>query len=555
MILPAKIDMVEDSLSTTTRERDEVDIVEKQGIFNKDDALLAELGYRAELTRNFSVIEVFGVAFSIMSLLPSIASTLPLAMAGGPVGMTWGWLIPSIFIMCIGISMSEMGSAMPTSGGLYWWTFKFAPESIKKPLCFLAGYANTLGLIGGLCSIDYGFAVMLLSVVTIATDETFIPNKFQTYGVFVACLVTHALIGTLATRYISKLQTFCIISNLIVIVITCIALPIGRAKEGLLNSGEYVFTHAESTSNWPVGWAFFLSWMSPVWTIQSFDSCVHMAEEAANASIAVPFGILGSISLCGIIGFAVMAVLAATVDKDFSTVLNTAHGQPIAQIYINALGKKWGIGMMVMLFIIQWFMGMSIAVAGSRQIWAFSRDGALPFSQIIRVINYRLGVPLRAVWYMCIVSGVIGLLSLVDKSATSALFSLAVASNSLSWFLPIASRAFFNPEAFKPGPFYIGGALSRFISLVASFYLIFIIAVLSMWPLEGPNPSPKSMNYTVVVNGFVWIGCMLYYFIDARKWFEGPKNTFEGYNIDSSVADMDDLSPSTLYEDYHLKDM
>ncbi|KAF5106087.1 hypothetical protein DV452_005122 [Geotrichum candidum] len=280
-----------------------------------------------------------------------------------------------------------------------------------------------------------------------------------------------------------------------------------------------------------------------------------MAEEAANASIAVPFGILGSISLCGIIGFAVMAVLAATIDKDFASVLDTSHGQPIAQIYMNALGKNWCIGMMVMLFIIQWFMGMSITVAGSRQIWAFSRDGALPFSQAIRVINYRLGVPLRAVWYMCFVSGVIGLLSLVDKSATSALFSLAVASNSLSWFLPIACRAFFNPEAFKPGPFYIGGAISRTISLIATFYLIFVIGILSMWPLEGPNPSPTSMNYTVVVNGFVWIGCMLYYFVDARKWFEGPKNTFEGYNIDSSVADMDDLSPSTLYDDYHLKDM
>lgn len=554
MSLSNKIDMVEHSLSSTdTRDRDDVDIVEKQSIFNKDDALLAELGYRAELTRNFSVIQVFGVAFSIMSLLPSIASTLPLAMAGGSVGMTWGWLIPSILIMCVGISMSEMGSAMPTSGGLYWWTFKFAPESVKRPFCFLAGYANSLGLIGGLCSIDYGFALLLLSVVTIATDEEFVPNKYHIYGVFVACVATHALVGTLATRFISKLQTFCIVANLIVICITCIALPIGSAKKDLLNSASYVFTHTESTSKWPSGWAFFLSWLSPVWTIGSFDSCVHMAEEAANASIAVPFGILGSIGLCGVIGFVVMTILAATINKDFSQVLNATHGQPMAQIYMQTLGKKWTIAMMIMLFIIQWFMGMSVAVAGSRQIWAFSRDGALPFSRFIRVVNYRLGVPLHALWFMCVVSVVIGLLSLIDKSATSALFSLAVASNSLSWLLPIACRAFFNPEAFKPGPFYIGGAVSRVISLVASAYLFFVIFILAMWPLEGPNPSPHNMNYTVVVNGFVWIGCMLYYFLNARKWFEGPKNTFEGYNIDSSVMDMDDMAPSTLYEDYHLK--
>lgn len=43
---------------------------------------------------------------------------------------------------------------MPTSGGLYWWTHYFASENTRRPLCFLVGYSNTLGLVGGLCSID-----------------------------------------------------------------------------------------------------------------------------------------------------------------------------------------------------------------------------------------------------------------------------------------------------------------------------------------------------------------------------------------------------------------
>lgn len=524
---------------------DDADIVEKSSVFNKDDALLAELGYKAELKRNFSVIQVFGVAFSIMSLLPSIATTLSFSLAAGPVGMTWGWLLASICIMTVGISMSEMGSAMPTSGGLYWWTYKFSPPAVKKPFCFLAGYANTLGLIGGLCSIDYGFALLLLSVATIASNDTFYPNEYQIYGVFVACIASHALVGSLATRWISKLQTFCIVANLIVIIVTCIALPIGRKAS--LNSGSYVFTHTEDISGWPVAWVFFLAWLCPVWTIGAFDSCVHMAEEAANASIAVPFGILTSVGLCGIIGFVLMAIIAASMNPDISSLLNSPSGQPMAQIYMDALGRDWTIGMMTMLFIIQWFMGLSLAVAGSRQAWAFSRDGALPFSKIIRVINYRLGVPLRALWFMCIVSVIIGLLSLIDAAATDALFSLAVASNSLAWFLPIFSRAFFNSESFKPGPFYIGGLTSRLISIFASVYLIFVITVLSMFPLSGPNPTPQNMNYTVVINGFVWIGCLLYYFFSAQYWFQGPKNTFESYDLDTIITVGDEMiAPSTL---------
>jgi hypothetical protein len=61
-----------------------------EAVLGKDDALLATLGYKAELKREFTALEVFGLAFSIIGLLPSIASTLVYSMpAGGPVGMVY----------------------------------------------------------------------------------------------------------------------------------------------------------------------------------------------------------------------------------------------------------------------------------------------------------------------------------------------------------------------------------------------------------------------------------------------------------------------------------
>lgn len=513
---------------------------------NKDDELLAQLGYKAELKRNFSVIEVFGIAFSIMSLLPSIAASLVFALPAGPVGMTWGWLLPSICILSVGLSMSEMGSAMPTSGGLYWWTFKFSPKSIRKPLSFLTGYANTLGLIGGLCSIDYGFSSMLLSVAQLGSNGSYAPTKYHTYGVFVACVVSHGIVGSLATSIMSKLQSICIATNLIVIVITCVALPIGKGTENL-NSGTFVFGDLENTTTWPKGWTFMMAWLAAIWTIGAFDSCVHMAEEASNAAVAVPFGIIGSISMCGILGFIIMAIIAACMNPDIGATLDSSTGQPMAQIYLDVLGKRWAMGMMTMLFIIQWFMGLSIAVAGSRQSWAFSRDGALPFSSILRVVNHELGVPLRALWFMCSIAIIIGLLCLIDVAATNALFSLAVASNGLAWFLPIFARSFFNVDTFVPGPFYMGPIVSRCVGIFASCYLVFVITILAMFPSGGPNPSPQDMNYTVIINGFVWVGCMVYYFVDARKWFEGPKQTFgEEEAIEGIEADVPNDEMNTI---------
>jgi hypothetical protein len=49
----------------------------------------AMLGYKQELRRHYSTLEMFAIAFSIMGLLPSIASTLSFSLPAGPVGMVW----------------------------------------------------------------------------------------------------------------------------------------------------------------------------------------------------------------------------------------------------------------------------------------------------------------------------------------------------------------------------------------------------------------------------------------------------------------------------------
>lgn len=515
-----------------TAQLDLVD-VEDQNKTNADDELLMELGYKPELKRNFSMIEVFGIAFSIMSLLPSIASTLSFNLPGGPVGMTWGWLVPSMCILTVAVSLSELGSAMPTSGGLYWWTYQFAPEKSKRPLCFLAGYANTLGLIAGILSIDWGFASMVLSVVAIA-DPTFVPTKYSTYGVFVACVLTHLAIGSTATKMIARLQAFCIYLNMIIIVITLIALPVGNKVNGIpINSGKYVFTNTQNYTSWPYGWTFFMSFLSCTWSISAFDACIHMSEEASNAAKAVPFGMCASVGVCGVLGFVILSVIAACMSDDIPSILQNSLGQPMAQIYMNSLGKKWTIAMMIMVFIVQWFMGLSVTIAASRQTWAFSRDGALPFSKFIKVVNLKWGVPQRAVLFDCVVALALGLIGLANDAAIQALFSLGPASNAMAWVLPIACRhIWFKKDAFRPGPFYLGHTISRINGAFAAIYLCFVICTLCQFPASGPHVTAQTMNYTCVINGAVWLGSLVYYFVDARKWFEGPKTNVQKVEVE-----------------------
>ncbi len=58
-----------------------------------------------------------------------------------------------------------------------------------------------------------------------------------------------------------------------------------------------------TVDGWPNGFAFVLSFLAPVWTINGFDSAVHISEEAANARTAVPFAIIASTLVAGVLGW------------------------------------------------------------------------------------------------------------------------------------------------------------------------------------------------------------------------------------------------------------
>ncbi|KAL7940184.1 amino acid transporter [Trichoderma barbatum] len=497
-----------------------------------DTQQLASIGYKQELQRHYSTVQVFAIAFSIMGLLPSISATLWFSVPAGPVGMVWGWFSASALIFIVGLAIADLGSSLPTSGGLYWWTHYFAADRFKNPLSFLVGYSNTIGLIGGICSIDYGFASFIVSLGTISSDGEWAPSRGHLYAIFVATVLCHGVLASSAGRIMHHLQTWFVIANFALIVATIIALPVSmRLRNIPINSGGYVFSHSINETTWPTGWAFMLSWLSPIWTIGAFDSCVHMSEEAKNPTKAVPIGILASIGGCWIFGFLVTAVLAACAGNNFDEILGTPFGQPIAQIYYNALGKNGALGFMSAISILQFFMGLSIVVAASRQTWAFSRDGALPFSSFLRQISKTFGYqPLRTVWATCITAIIIGMLSLINNAAANALFSLAAAGNNVAWAIPILCRILWGREKFRPGPFYTG-RFSVAIAIAALVYLTFA-TILCMFPTEGPNPDPSVMNYSAVVNGTVWGGALLYYFLYAHKWFKGPKHTLDAVEIE-----------------------
>ena len=125
---------------------------------------------------------------------------------------------------------------------------------------------------------------MFLSVIVVARDGNWTPTNGAVYGTFLACVLCHGILASTLSKVMGKLQTVFVIMNFILIFATIIALPIGTK---IRNNGHYIFAQTENSTTWPTGWAFMLAWLSPIWTIGAFDSCVHLSEEAANATRAV----------------------------------------------------------------------------------------------------------------------------------------------------------------------------------------------------------------------------------------------------------------------------
>src|SRR6202158_3732707 len=120
-----------------------------------DERLLAELGYTQELHRSWSGFSNFAISFSIISILAGCFTSFGLGWNnGGPAAIAWGWPLVSLFILIIGLCMSELVSAFPTSGGIYWWASKLGGAKAG----YYTGWLNLIGLLAIVASVAYGCA-------------------------------------------------------------------------------------------------------------------------------------------------------------------------------------------------------------------------------------------------------------------------------------------------------------------------------------------------------------------------------------------------------------
>jgi amino acid transporter len=96
-----------------------------------------------------SVVSNFAFSFAIISVLTGVTTTYNTGLRyGGPASMTLGWLVVATFNGCVALSMAEICSAYPTSGGLYYWSAKLAGRDWASLASWVTGwYASSYRMI------------------------------------------------------------------------------------------------------------------------------------------------------------------------------------------------------------------------------------------------------------------------------------------------------------------------------------------------------------------------------------------------------------------------
>lgn len=508
-------------------------------VVDHDEAVILSLGYKQEFKREFSLWTTFGVSFSVLGLLPSIASTLWYSLAyAGNAGITWGYLIGMTGVLGVAFSMAEIASAFPTSGGLYYATAMLAPPKYKAILSWIVGWSNYFVQVTGAPSVAYGGASMVLALKQI-TDDTYEYENWHCYLLTLGFTFAAAIVASLPTKWIAWINSGSTILNLTFLFISFVVILGGnnRVEQGLPRFNDNKIAWGlENFTDWPDGISILMSFMAVIWTMSGFDSPFHLAEECSNAQVATPRAIVLTATVGGLLGFVFQLAMAYTI-VDVDAAVNDDLAQPYISFLNQILDRPSCLCLSSFAIILAFSMTESCMIAASRVLFSYSRDNCFPLSRIWCHVNTTTKTPVNAVWLNWLIGNLLCLL-MFGGVAIDAIFSVGAIGSFISFTIPTLLRITYARHFFKPGPWNLG-KFSLPSGILAVSYTTLMIPILCFPQYRGADNTPDAMNWTVLVYYGSLFLAIAWFYIYAHKIYNGPKtNLDEDTIIKSSEEEM-----------------
>ncbi|KAM0945887.1 putative amino acid/polyamine transporter I [Dioscorea sansibarensis] len=433
--------------------------------------------------------------------------------------MIYGWLIAGAFTLMVGLSMAEICSAFPTSGGLYYWSAKLCGGQWGPFASWITGWFNIWAVT---TSIDFSLAQLIQVIILLGTGGGYQASKYEVLGIHGGVLRIHAILNNASVACLSFFGMFAAAWNVFGVFVLMIVIPTVATQRA---SAEFVFTNFNMENGAGIHNKFYIFVLGLVmgqYTLVGYDASANMRKlktrvgmDPKGSSVPLAYQSLSA----GVIS------LASHLSQD-----NDAGGYAIAEVFYLAFKSRYGSGAggifclgIIAVAII--FYGMSSVTSNSRTTYAFSTDGAMPLSSVWNKVN-KQEVPMNAVWLSVFISFCTASTSLGSMVAFQAMVSRATVGLYIAYALPILFRVTVACISFTSGPFNLGSC-SFLIGRISVIWVAFITVLFSL-PVAYPV-SRNTFNYTpAAVGGLLLLLLLLLllvlssWVLSARHWFNGP---------------------------------
>jgi amino acid transporter len=476
---------------------------------------LARYGYTQQLLRDMGGFSNFAISFSIISVLTGGITLYGYGLQnGGPAVMGLGWPLVTLFVLFVAAAMAELASAIPTAGALYHWSSLLGGSGWG----WFTAVLNLLGLVATIAGIDYGCAQFLTPL--LGLHET----PWSILAVCAGIIAIHAGLNHRGIRVVARLNDLSAGYHIVGVLAIVIALALFAPKQPV----EFLFSRTYSQlADHPYAYAFLIALLQAQWTYTGYDASAHTSEETHDARLHAPWGVFLSVVVSAVAGFLMLSVVTLAI-KDVPAAAGASN--PFVYILETALGGFAGRACLWLVTIAMWFCGLACITSTSRMIFAFARDGGLPGSKRLNIVD-RHGSPAAAVWLasglgLALPALITALTALNPKTEANpngldfallypAVTGIGVIGLYLSYGLPLVLRLRAQRTGrwseIGNGPWSLGRG-SRPVAIVAILWIAFI-SVLFVLP-------PNSLS------GYIFAGCMaaavIWYLARVRGRFKGP---------------------------------
>ncbi|KAJ6191028.1 hypothetical protein N7519_001049 [Penicillium mononematosum] len=491
---------------------------------DQDDWDMQRLGKTQQFKRNFRFYSILGFTTTLMATWESILLTSTYGLTdGGRAGMVYVYIGSFVGFFSAVISMAEIASISPTSGGQYHWVSEFAWPRCQRFLSYLTGWLSVLGWQAAFASICYlcGTLIQGLLVFNYSGPSGWVYGFERWHGTLltIAIAAVGTLVNTWGYKILPPLEGLILALHLfgfVVVVVLMWAMSPGKA------SGDSVWKEFTNSGEWPsMGLACLVGQLTPIFSWTGPDAATHMSEEVQNAALVVPWCMVSTALINGGLGFIMLITLLYKMG-DIQDVLAPASGFSFLPAVNHATGSVAATNAVAaIILVMEVCSAIGILATVSRQTFAFARDDALPFSKQLAHVNRSTQIPICSVLVSTIITVLLSLINIGSTAAFNAVASVMIAALFTTYILPIAAviRVRFQPGGIPPSRFSLG-IFGLPVNVFSLAWLCFAI-IFTFFPTAN-NPTLVDMNWSILVFGAVVIFAIALYIVHGRRVYRAP---------------------------------